>query len=99
MWKQLIDYGKQLLSLSRDTQQNKDALKEMRQERKEDKEEIKELNRKVERLTEIVQRLAYEVQRQNDKAETEHKMLLLEAENIVHRYTRGLPPPDKTNSE
>ena len=41
MWKHLLDLCKQMFSLSRDVQQNKEALKDMRQERKEDRQEIK----------------------------------------------------------
>jgi hypothetical protein len=37
MWKQLLDFGKQLISLSRDVQQNKETVKELQQQRKEDR--------------------------------------------------------------
>jgi site-specific recombinase len=80
-------------------QQNKEAIKEVRQERKEDRQEIKELNEKVDRLTEIVQRLAFELQRQSDKANTERRILLLEVENMLLRHRRDLPPPDKPGDE
>jgi hypothetical protein len=37
MWKQLFDLGRQLISLTHDVQQGKEAIKELRQEQKEDR--------------------------------------------------------------
>ena len=42
-------------------------------------------------MTEIVQRMAFELQRQGDKADTDHKILLLEVENTILRAGRVLP--------
>jgi chromosome segregation ATPase len=50
MWKHLVEVGKQLFSLARETQQNKADVKELRDLLKEKDEEIKELRQEFRRL-------------------------------------------------
>jgi predicted RNase H-like nuclease (RuvC/YqgF family) len=65
MWRQLYDYGKQLLTLTQRTERNQQEIQELRQEVKE--------------LTAAVQHLYYEFQRMNDtmKHEQENSLLRL----------------------
>ncbi len=52
MWREIYDYGRQVLSLAKTTEQNQEEIEELRQEVKE--------------LTAVVQRMAFEFQRQRE---------------------------------
>ena len=66
MWKKLYELIKQVIQLTRDTQQNK--------------EDIKKLSQRLDELTDVVQRLAYEIHRikENETHEREKMALRLE---------------------
>jgi archaellum component FlaC len=78
MWREIYDYGKQLLSLARTTEQNQEDIEELRQEIKE--------------LTAVVQRLAFEFQRLSENEKHERDKMMLQLENHLLRSERGLPP-------
>jgi predicted nucleic acid-binding Zn-ribbon protein len=78
MFKQLYDLVKQLLLLTRETQQNKTEIKELRQEFKE--------------LTAVVQRLAYEIHGTSENEAHEREKLVLRLENELLKFERRLPP-------
>ena len=95
MLNQILEIIKQVIALTRDVQQCKDSIKELRQARADDRAEIKELNDKVRDLSGIVQCMAFDLQRQRENAETDRRMLLLEVENVVLRAARPLSPADQ----
>jgi hypothetical protein len=85
MWKQLLEFGKQLFSLTRETQQNKTDLAALRQELKEMREELK-------RLAEVVQQLKFDQQRDRENEAHEREKLLLRLEVWRLQFERQLPP-------
>lgn len=93
MWKEAVNFAKQLFSLTRDVQQNKEDIKELRSE-------VKQLRQEFNELTRVVERLVVEWRHDRERAEAERRVLLLEIENRFLRYERGLPPspkPEDTN--
>jgi predicted nucleic acid-binding Zn-ribbon protein len=85
MWKTIYEWATQLLVLSKETERNRNDIKELREE--------------VERLTIIVQGLAYEIKRMGDKIEHQHQSetherekLALKLENEMLKFERRLPP-------
>jgi|SRR5579862_7437292 len=99
MLKDLIEIGKQVFALAREIRQGKTEAKDLRERQNKQDEEIKELRQELRRVVELMQRFAHEHQRQSDKSEADRKMLLMEMEIMILRYTRGLPPPDKPTDE
>lgn len=91
MLKQLYDLAAQLLSLTKDTQQNKGDIEGLRQE-------VKELRQELRDLTSGVQRLAYEIHRVSENDEHERQKMALRIENDLLRFERRLPS-DKSRSD
>ena len=83
MWKQLLDFSEQLIALTRDVQQNKEALKAHG-------EEIKEIRRELSRLTEILQEVRFEQERASDNAAHERENLMLHLENALLKFERRM---------
>ncbi len=99
MLKDIIEIGKQIFGLAREIGQNKKEFKQLHDRLNQHDKDIEELQEELRRITEMLQRLAYEYQRQNDRSESERKMLLLEVENMILRYQRGLPPANKPEND
>ena len=87
MLKQLIEFGKQLTSLTRDVQQSKEMLKTHDME-------IKEIRQELRRLTELVQEVRFEQKSDRDNASHERENLLLRLENALLKFERRLPSGD-----
>ncbi len=93
MWRDILDYGRQLLELTQTTNRNS--------------EEIKELRKELRPFTDVVQNLAYTMQsevsllrqemqhlRESERAARENEMLRIE--NALLRSGRGLPPSEQS---
>src|SRR5216110_1106826 len=87
MFKELADFGKQLFTLTRDAQQNKADIKELR-------EDLKLLRQEFGELVRVVERLAREMQHERESAQRERQLQQLSLENILLRHERGLPPTE-----
>lgn len=85
MANQFVDFVKQIVALTRDVQQGKENVKELR-------EDLKVANQKIDRLMEAFQRLTFEFQRDRENAVSEREMQRLRLENIVLRSERSLLP-------
>jgi chromosome segregation ATPase len=93
MWKQLVEFSKQLVALTRDVQQGKDTLKTH-------SEELKEIRQELKRALELLQDLRYEQHRNRENAMHEREKLTLRLENILLRTGgRLLPPGDQKGAE
>jgi chromosome segregation ATPase len=77
MWKELFKLFGQLLTLARDTEQNKTNIQELRREMAE--------------LTDKVHWLAHEVRRLAEHDAHEREKLALRLENALLRFERRLP--------
>jgi len=79
MLKQLVELVTSLLSLARDTRENKKALAQFQHEMRE--------------LTILVEKLSAEVRHISDREKLEREKLALQLENVLLRSGRLLPPP------
>jgi SMC interacting uncharacterized protein involved in chromosome segregation len=77
MWKQVLTLVKQLITLARDTDQNKSDIRELRQE--------------FDELTDKVQWLVFELSRIAERDAHEREKLALRLENELLRFERRLP--------
>jgi hypothetical protein len=85
MWQKLYDFGKQLLTLKSQVENNTQDIKEMRQDLKE--------------LANIVQSLAYSVQRNNENESHEREKIILHLENALLKVERRFLLSAKNNHD
>ena len=88
MLKHVVDFGKQLFSLTRDVQQNKADIKELR-------EEVKALRQELVALARVVERLTVEIRHDRETAEKDREIQYLRLKNELRMFERRLPPPDR----
>jgi predicted nucleic acid-binding Zn-ribbon protein len=77
MWKHLLDLLRNLLTLTRATEENRAEIKDPRQE--------------LRSLASAVERWAYELRRATDHEKHERENLALQLENELLRFERRLP--------
>ena len=113
MLKQAMDLGKQLLSLTRDTQQNKEDVKALREEVREIRRELAEMRQtdaqvrnemnqqriEVVNLTRLVEHLILELKHQQENAAKERENQELRIQLMMLRHERSLPPGDIENKK
>ena len=92
MLKDVIDFGKQLFTLTHDVQQNKSHIKDLR-------EDVKAIRQELTALARVVERLIVEMQHDRQNAEREREMQTLRLENMLLRRERGLPPGNTPSEE
>ncbi len=78
MFKQIIEFIGNLLFLYRNTQENTEAISQLRREMHE--------------MADNFEKLSFEVQRINDREKLEREKLVLQLENALLRIERRLPP-------
>ena len=78
MFKQLTEFIGNLLFLTRDTRENKEAIEHLRHEMHE--------------LATSLEKLSHEVQRLGDREKLEREKLVLQLENALLKIERRLPP-------
>lgn len=86
MWKQIWEYGRQLVALASSSKQHENDIKAMRQE-------LKELRGDLNALAFALQQTQAEQRHDRDMAARDREVLLLRLENFLLRSERGLPPP------
>src|SRR5437763_1883957 len=92
MLKSVLDFGKQAISLTRDVQQNKADIADIREELKLFRLDLNELREDVIELSRTVELLSLQLQHDRQDAAREREMQQLRLENILLRFDRGLPP-------
>ena len=91
MWKQVYEYTKDFLLLSRETQENKADIKEQKVEVKEIRSEVKQLRSDFNNLVLLVQKLSFDIQQVSDREESERQRMALQLENEMLKFERRLP--------
>lgn len=91
MWKQVYEYTKDFLLLSRETQENKSDIKEQKLEIKEIRSEVKQLRSDFNNLVLLVQKLSFDIQQVSDREEGERQRMALQLENEMLKFERRLP--------
>ena len=93
MYKSLMAFGKQILTLTRDVQQNKQDIREIREDVQALREDLMELQREVANLTAVVASLITKVEHHRELAQKDREYLIAQMEIRLLRAERGLPPP------
>jgi septal ring factor EnvC (AmiA/AmiB activator) len=91
MWKQVFDYAKEIVFLSRETQENKSDIKELKTEIRELRAEVKQLRADFNNLVLLVQQFSFDIQNVSKREKAERKNLALQLENEMLKFERRLP--------
>ena len=91
MLKDAVGFAKQVLGLTRKSQQHEDDIKALRQE-------IKEVRQELRALAEAAQQQRFEQQRDRENGALERENLLLRLELLL-RAERHLPPAQPPNQD
>ncbi|MBC8143035.1 MAG: hypothetical protein H7Y38_16545 [Armatimonadetes bacterium] len=92
MWEKLLDYGKQLFSITAKIAKHEEDIKELQQDVKAVREDIRSLRQEMSDLTRVVERVIFEVQKDREMARRDHENLLLRLEIAFLRSGNILPP-------
>ena len=91
MWKQIYDSARDLLTISREVQENKSDIKEVKQQ-------VKELNLADEKLRSdfnnlvlLVQKLSFDIEHIDQREQGERREMALKLENEMLKFERRLP--------
>ncbi len=87
MWKQFLDFSKQVIALTQKSRQHEADIKEVQQD-------LKELRNEVRALTQIIQEVKWEQRHDRELAARDREILILRLENYMYRSERSLPPPE-----
>ena len=90
MWTKLFEFTKDILSLQRDTQQNKADIKEVEQEIKKLHYADENLREDFNKLVHLVHQLSFEIQKVSDREKSERELITLKLENEMLKFERRL---------
>lgn len=99
MWKQIFDYAKEIVFLTRETQENKSDIKEQKSEIKEIRAEVKQLRTDFNNLVLLVQQFSFDIQNVSNREEAEREKLVLRLENEMLKFERRLPQGKDTENK
>ena len=91
MWKQVYEYTRGFLLLSRETQENKTDIKEQKTEIKDLRSKVKQLWSDFNNLVLLVQKLSFDIQQVSDRETSERQRMALQLENEMLKFERRLP--------
>jgi uncharacterized protein YlxW (UPF0749 family) len=91
MWKQVYEYTKDFLLLSRETQENKADIKEQKSETKELRSEVKQLRSDFNNLLLVVKELSHRIEQIDQREQSERREMALKLENEMLKFERRLP--------
>jgi predicted nucleic acid-binding Zn-ribbon protein len=92
MWQKVIDFGKQLFSVTQKLQKHEEDIKDVRQDIKALRLDFVHLRQEMSDLTHVVERLTFELLKDRETSERDREIQRLRLENILLRFERGLPP-------
>lgn len=91
MWKQIYEYTKDFLILSRETQENKADIKEQKAEIRELRSEVKKLQTDFNNPLLVVQKLSFDIEKIDEREQGERREMALKLENEMLKFERRLP--------
>lgn len=91
MWKDIIQFGKDLLLLTRETQQNKADIKKGEDKTLALEREIDDLREDFNRLVHLVHQLTYDIEKVGNREKSEREKMALQLENEMLKFERRLP--------
>lgn len=91
MWKDILQFGKDLILLSRETQENKADIKKCEVRTEAVERELDSLREDFNKLVHLVHQLSYDIEKVSNREESERKHLALQLENEMLKFERRLP--------
>jgi regulator of replication initiation timing len=98
VWQRILDFARQVFTLTGDTQKNKENIKALQEENKELRRENADLRQEMNEqrlqfaeVARFCERVVFELQRTRESAEADRKLLRLEMENLLLRSGYGIP--------
>jgi len=91
MWKDILQFGKDLILLTRETQQNKADIKKGEDKTVALEREVNDLREDFNKLVHLVHQLSFDIERVSNREEAERKNLALQLENEMLKFERRLP--------
>lgn len=91
MWKDILKFGKDLILLTKETEQNKIDIKKCEDKNVALGKEIDELREDFNKLVHLIHQLGYEIETVSRREESERKNLALQLENEMLKFERRLP--------
>ena len=91
MWKEILQFGKDLILLTKETQQNKADIKKCEDKTVALERELDDLREDFNKLVHLVHQLSYDIERVSNREEAERKNLALQLENEMLKFERRLP--------
>src|SRR5438093_2787983 len=95
MWKQLLDFGRRIVSLSTRVDRVEEEAKSLRQTAQRMERELIELNRKFDALLAVVQHLNARIDHERENAQRDREILALRLDNELLRFQRRLASGDQ----
>src|SRR5439155_3187100 len=98
MFKQFVDFARQVFNLTSKSQQHETDIKALQEENRDTREKLLKLREEFAALTRLVEQLLTNLEHAREVAEIERKNMLLELENRQLRASRSLPPPESPDT-
>lgn len=95
MLKPVIDFGRQILGLTRNVEKAKADIVEARVDMKELRQDVSELRRELRDMAHAIEILALRQQSERDSAAKEYENLVLRLRIALGEHGRLLPPPEQ----
>ena len=90
MWKEFLEYAKQIFTLTQAVQKNKDDIKDVREDVKAVRQEINDVREQIKDLTKAFERLAYEIHRVGEHEQYQRQLMKLEQQNEMLRFQQRM---------
>jgi len=91
MWKEILQFGKDLILLSKETQLNKADIKKCEDKTLALEHEIDALREDFNKLIHLIHQLSFDIEKVSSREEAERKNLVLKLENEMLKFERHLP--------
>ena len=91
MWKEIFEFGKDLILLTKETQQNKADLKKCEDKINSLEREHDTLRQDFNKLVLLVQQLNFDVHQVSEREKAEREKIILQLENEMLKFERRLP--------
>lgn len=91
MWKDIYQFGKDLILLTRETQQNKTDVKRCEDKIATLEREFDEMRDDFHKLLFLINQLNFDIEKVSDREKHEREMIVLRLENEMLKFERRLP--------
>ena len=91
MWKDILQFGKDLVLITRETKENKADIKKCEDKAVALESELDALREDFNRLVHLVHQLSYDIEKVSNREQHEREMIALRLENEMLKFERRLP--------